>query len=169
MTSPTPVSRPETENDLAKIHALNAAAFETAAEADLVDLLREAGALTPSLVAESDGEPVGHVAVSPVTINGSDRARWFGLGPIAVHPTHQRQGVGTTLMLKVLRETAAIDGQGMVLLGNPAFYSRFGFQRSTELGLSWENGGGPYFQAVNLGTAEIPSGTVKYHAAFDAV
>ena len=169
MTSPPVIVRPETEDDRTAIHALHAAAFETSAEADLVDLLRSAGALTLSLVAETEGVPVGHVAVSPVTINDSDEARWFGLGPIAVHPTLQGQGIGTTLMLKALKETTAIGGQGMVLLGKPAFYTRFGFQPSTELGLSWEKGGGPYFQAVKLGAADVPSGVVKYHAAFDAV
>lgn len=169
MTSPQLIVRPETEDDRTAIHALHDAAFETSAEADLVDLLRKAGALTLSLVAETEGAPVGHVAVSPVTINDSDEARWYGLGPISVQPAHQGRGIGTTLMHEALKDTAAIGGQGMVLLGNPVFYTRFGFQPSTALGLSWENGGGPYFQAVNLGAANIPTGVVKYHAAFGAV
>ncbi|MBT4739694.1 MAG: N-acetyltransferase [Rhodospirillaceae bacterium] len=169
MTSPSTIVRPETEEDQTAIHALHATAFETSAEAGLVDLLRTAGALSLSLIAEQDGALVGHVAVSPVTINDSDEAQWYGLGPISVHPKHQGEGIGTALMLKALKETATIGGQGMVLLGKPAFYTRFGFQPSTELGLPWEKDVGPYFQAVKLGAADIPSGVVKYHAAFDAV
>lgn len=166
---PSIAIRPETDEDHVKIHALHVAAFETSAEAMLVNLLRDDGALTLSLIVEAEGDIVGHVAISPVTINDSESARWYGLGPIAIQPNHQAQGIGATLMLKALAETAKIGGQGLVLLGEPAFYSRFGFVPSTEFGLSWEKGGGRFFQAVKLGTANAPSGVVKYHAAFDAV
>ncbi|MEQ8508911.1 MAG: N-acetyltransferase [Rhodospirillaceae bacterium] len=169
MTSPSPVIRLEMDADRAAIHALHSAAFETTAEADLVDLLRADNALTLSLVADIAGKLVGHVAVSPVTLNDSRDSKWFGLGPIAVHPNHQRRGIGATLMLKALNDTAALGGQGMVLLGDPAFYTRFGFQPSTDFDLAWENGGGPYFQAVKLGKATVPKGTVAYHPAFDQV
>ncbi len=161
--------RTETAADQKEIQALVVAAFKQKNEADLVDRLRSAGALTLSIVAERDGVIVGHVAVSPVTIVGREDAKWFGLGPIAVSPDCQRQGIGAALMHKALKETAAIGGQGMVLLGNPAYYARFGFQPSTDFGLPWEKGGGPYFQAVKLGATVTPSGTVKYHAAFDDV
>lgn len=72
-------------------------------------------------------------------------------------------------LLHALKETKAIGGQGIFLLGNPKYYSRFGFRPSTEFELTWEKGGGPYFQAIKLGESEAPSGVVKFHPAFDAV
>lgn len=67
-------------------------------EHHIVAALRDAGALIISLVAEQNGQIVGHVAVSPVMINGSDKENWFGLGPISVLPDHQGQGIGSALM-----------------------------------------------------------------------
>ena len=80
------------------IHALTDAAFRdvphsSGTEAAIVDALRDAGALTLSLVAEEQGRIVGHVAFSPVTING-EASRWFGLGPVSVEPLEQRRGIG---------------------------------------------------------------------------
>lgn len=168
--SSSPLSiRSETVADAKVIRRVISTAFERTGEGDLVCTLRSAGALSLSQVAEIDNVVVGHVAVSPVTINGSTDPAWFGLGPIAVHPTHQRRGIGASLMVKALRVTAAMDGQGMVVLCDPAYYARFGFQPASDFGLAWEHGGGAAFQAVRLGAAEVPSGTVKYHAAFDAV
>lgn len=101
--------------------------FSDGAEAPLVDLLRGSGDLTISLVAEVEGKLVGHVAFSPVTIDGK-RDGWFGLGPISVEPARQKQGIGRALVkvgLKLLEEDGA---RGCVLTGDPAIYSRFGFR-----------------------------------------
>ena len=161
--------RPETPADVESIHALTTAAFETEAEANLNDLLREAGALTLSLTAWIEDRLAGHVAVSPVTIEGAPDAAWYGLGPIAVQPDLQGQGIGSQLMLKALADTAKLGGNGIVLLGDPKYYARFGFRPSTDFGLAWENGGGPYFQAVRLSDAAVPSGSVRFHPAFNDV
>ena len=169
MSSLSPVIRPETADDVKAIHTVLAAAFEQEAEANLVDALRDADALTLSLVAERGSIIVGHVAVSRVTINGQSDPPWLGLGPIAVHPDHQRQGIGVALMLKALHETSNMGGQGLVLLGDPNYYKRFGFQPASNFGLSWEHGGGYAFQAVRLGPAAVPEGTVRCHSAFDGV
>ena len=159
----------ELELDIPFIHALHCTAFEKPDVANLVDALRNDGTLSVSLVAEKEGEVVGHVAASPITIDGSETSRWFQLSPLGVHPNHQKQGIGAALVLKILKETAEIGGQGTALLGAPKYYSRFGFRPSTDFGLKWERGGGPFFQAVNLSTENAPTGTVRLHPAFDDV
>ena len=161
--------RPETPADVAAIHALTAAAFLNVVHSDhsepfIIDALRAAGALTLSLVAELDGAVVGHVAISPVSISDGSLG-WFGLGPISVSPERQRHGIGSRLMrhaLHLLREQGA---GGCVLLGNPAYYHRFGFR--PEPGLILPNFPPEYFQAVSFGSS-MPRGEVTYHEAFDS-
>lgn len=159
--------RDETPTDAAAIRALTEAAFRDAPhsehrEQDIVDALRAAGALSVSLVAEVDGMAVGHVAASPVTIDERTGA-WFGLGPVSVHPKWQRQGIGSGLIHAVLQRLADTGSQGCVVLGEPAYYARFGFRATDDLVLP----GVPpaYFQAL-VWTGPMPAGTVAYHAAF---
>lgn len=93
----------------------------------MVRALRAAGDLTLSLVAEDEGEVVGHVAFSPATVDGRHDG-WFGLGPVSVHQDRQRQGIGRLLIehgLDLLRDAGA---NGCALIGNPAIYSRLGFE-----------------------------------------
>jgi putative acetyltransferase len=128
----------------------------------LVDRLRADGMLTLSLVAESSDRVVGHLAVSPVRIS-SGVAGWFGLGPVAVAPRHQRRGIGSALIhhgLLLLREQAAA---GIVVFGDPKLYRRFGFRNQPALVLP----GFPasYFMALPLAAA-VAAGTVNYHPAF---
>lgn len=165
----TPTIRPELPSDVEAIHALTKAAFLNAPHSDhtehfIVDALRQAGALTVSLVAEEGGEVVGHVAASPVSISDGTTG-WCGLGPISVVPKRQRRGLGTLLMRGALRELRDFGAAGCVLLGDPAFYSRFGFR-------AWDGLVLPavppeYFQSLSFGGA-LPYGVVTYHAAFDA-
>jgi putative acetyltransferase len=100
------IVRPETASDEAAIHALTVAAFREAlhtshTEQLIVDALRKTGALSVSLVAESKGGCVGHVAASPVVITDCSPG-WFGLGPLSVLPEYQGRGVGSRLMREVL-------------------------------------------------------------------
>jgi putative acetyltransferase len=130
----------------------------------IVNALRKAGALTISLIAEAQGTVIGHVAVSPVSISDGTSG-WFGLGPISVLPEFQRRGVGAQLMresLSVLRDRGA---SGCVVLGDPAYYGRFGFRADARLALP----GVPpeYFQALSIDSSQ-PQGIVSYHQAFDA-
>ncbi|MDQ8154760.1 MAG: N-acetyltransferase [Gemmatimonadota bacterium] len=165
----SPVIRQESPSDAAAIHAVTAAAFLNAphtahTEQFIVEALREAGALSISLVAEQDGEVVGHVALSPVLISDGS-AGWYGLGPISVKPEFQRSGIGILLMqaaLQLLRERGAA---GCVLVGDPAYYSRFGFKPEPCLVLP--DVPQEYFQALPFGAA-LPRGVVTFHEAFSA-
>ena len=161
--------RDETAADLSAIEAVTISAFLNAphtnhTEQFIVSALRKAGLLTISLVADAEGTVIGHVAVSPVSI--SDGASgWFGLGPISIVPRHQRRGVGSRLVheaLRILREQGAA---GCVLLGEPEYYRRFGFQADSNLILP--DVPPEYFQAISFDSSR-PHGTVSYHEAFKA-
>lgn len=159
--------RDERDGDEAAIAALISQAFATAphsngSEAKIVDDLRAAGALTLSLVAEQDDRIVGHVAFSPVAVGGENRG-WFGLGPVAVHPEHQGEGLGAKLIEVGLAHLRAIGARGCVLLGEPAYYRRFGFAAEPRLVLT----GAPSecFLALRLNDEEA-EGEVTYHPAF---
>jgi putative acetyltransferase len=159
--------RPETADDFAAIHALTEQAFRGHPHSDgseplIVQRLRAAGALTLSLVAEVDGALVGHVAVSPVAISDGTPG-WYGLGPISVTPDRQRQGVGSALMRAALARLAAQGAAGCVLLGDPAWYGRFGF--AARAGLVYPGPPADHFMALPLGGA-VPQGVVSYHPAF---
>jgi putative acetyltransferase len=160
--------RPEQPADAAAIRALTTEAFAAAphssgTEAAIIDGLRAAGALTLSLVAVEDSEIVGHVAFSPVTIDGAERG-WFGLGPVSVRPDRQRGGVGSELIRDGLQRLREIGAGGCVLLGDPGYYGRFGFAADPALVL--EGVPPEYFMRLAFG-AGVPAGTVRYHAAFD--
>ena len=161
--------RRETAADVEQIHRVTEAAFREAPHTDhneqfVVKALRENEALAVSLVAELDGKIVGHVAISPVRI--SDGAtNWYGLGPISVLPQHQGIGVGSRLMETSLAEIAACGASGCVLLGDPGYYSRFGFRVVN--GLVFPGAPKEYFQAVSFG-ADFAQGEVIYDEAFTA-
>lgn len=148
--------RPERPGDEPAIYAVHAASFPTDAEARLVDRLREAGRLAVSLVAEIDGVVVGHIAFSPVTtVSGATGA---GLAPVAVVEAHRRHGIAAALVRAGLEACRAVGFGWAVVLGEPAYYGRFGFRAAAEFGLSDEYGGGPAFQALELVPGELPMG-----------
>ena len=101
---PGMIVRPERRADIDGIRAVHDAAFGGAGEGRLVDALRDTGKLVVSLVAERDGQVVGHVGFSPVTSAAAARA--FGLAPPAVRPDAQRRGVGGRLVLAGLAAAA---------------------------------------------------------------
>ncbi|HEY8608448.1 MAG TPA: N-acetyltransferase [Noviherbaspirillum sp.] len=160
--------RPEVDGDAGAIAAVTEAAFLRAphasgAEQHIVAALREAGALTLSLVAEAGGRIVAHLAVSPVAIaDGS--ANWHGLGPVSVLPEHQGQRVGSRLVEAALAELQALGAAGCVVLGEPAFYRRFRFRPVP--GLFLPGVPAEYFMALAFEAAR-PAGKVSYHAAFE--
>ncbi|HVL77055.1 MAG TPA: N-acetyltransferase [Noviherbaspirillum sp.] len=162
--------RPEQPADAADIEAVIAAAFQNAphtsrTEQFIVNALRKAGQLTVSLVAEDDSGIVGHVAVSPVTISDGSTG-WYGLGPVAVLPERQDQGIGKQLMDAALGALRTAGAHGCVVLGDPAYYRRFGFKAEPNLVLP--DVPVEYFQAIAFGNA-VPRGTVTYDQAFSAL
>ena len=129
--------RDEEISDAQAIYDLTAIAFKPMAysdgtEAPLVGKLREDGDLTISLVAMSGDELVGHVAFSPVTINGV-HDQWFGLGPISVHPDVQKQGIGSQLIKEGFVRLKQMGAKDCVLIGDPKYYKRFGFENDGKL------------------------------------
>ena len=160
------IVRPEEPEDASSIHAVHAGCFPTESEARLVRLLRDADQLLVSLVAEIDHTIVGHVAFSPVTVASGKVGA--GLAPLTVIGPRQRQGIGTDLALSGLDDCLQAGIGWVVVLGDPAYYSRFGFQPATDFGLSDEYGGGAAFQAIELIPGELPvgAGLVKYAPQF---
>ena len=161
--------RPEQPGDIDAIRDLTTAAFKTAphssgTEAAIVDSLREAGALAVSLVADLDGEVVGHVAFSPVQIDVAE-GDWYGLGPVSAAPAHQGLGIGHALIQQGLERLETLGAAGCVVLGEPAYYGRFGFQSDPQL--RYSEAPAAYFQRLVF-KGPRPSGQARFHAAFEA-
>ncbi len=161
--------RPEQSGDQAAIRALTEAAFREVDYSDgsepaIIERLRADGDLALSLVAVNmDLAIIGHVAFSPVTISDGSKG-WYGLGPCSVIPTRQRTGIGRALIETGLAELRQRGAHGVVLVGSPAYYGRFGFEHDP--GLAYHGPPPEYFQRLHLAGPE-PRGTVTYAPAFD--
>ena len=164
-----PISlREETPADIAAIHAVTAAAFRdtphaSGTEANIVDALRRAGALSLSIVALDGDEIVGHVAFSPAKA-GDESTRWFTLGPVSVLPGRQRSGIGSSLIRTGLDRLRRDGEAGCILVGDPGYYRRFGFESAPAQSPSPDYA--PYFMALAF-KAALPAGTMGFHPAFD--
>lgn len=161
--------RTETPADHDAITKVTVQAFATLAisnhtEQYIVAALRRAGALTVSLVAELDGEVVGHVAFSPVTLSDGT-PDWYGLGPVSVLPALHKGGIGSALIRAGLARLRELGARGCMLVGDPAYYQRFGFRHFDELVL--EGVPPEVFLALPLDGA-LPRGTVTFHEGFGA-
>lgn len=159
--------RAEAAQDVDDIGLVTQAAFANAehasgTEALIVSALRESGALSLSLVAESDGKIIGHAGFSPVLIEKVD-CGWLGLGPVSVLPTWQGKGTGSAMIREGLRRMAALGAKGCVVLGDPGYYRRFGFEQDSALHFI----GAPpeYFMRLRIADP-MPAGKVTYHPAF---
>ncbi|MBU1671526.1 MAG: N-acetyltransferase [Actinobacteria bacterium] len=159
----------EKTSDIEAISEVTRAAFENhphgnQTEQYIVSALRAANALAVSLVAQIEGQVVGHIAFSPVTISGSS-CDWYGPGPISVLPDYQRQGIGQSLVNEGLRLLRASGAKGYALAGGPDFSERFGFRSHPDLileGVPQEN-----FLALPFGE-EDTRGVVVFHEGFNA-
>ncbi len=168
------IIRRERPADYAASRAVQAAAFaegeDEAVEARLVDELRACDGWLPALswVAEVDGRVVGH---NICTRGYVDDTPCLGLGPIAVQPDIQNGGIGSALMHAMIGSADALDEPLIALLGNPAYYSRFGFVTSTDVGITAPDPNwGVHFQVRPL-TAWDDSirGTFQYSAPFSNI
>jgi putative acetyltransferase len=127
--------RRETSADVPAVRRVEERAFGRAEEAVLVDALRTHDRMLLSLVAEADGRVVGHVAFSLVTVGSRIGV---GLAPLAVLPECQRRGVGAALVRRGLAECRAAGHDFAVVLGEPAYYARFGFEPAARHGVRCE-------------------------------
>lgn len=161
------IIRKETQSDIGAINDITKAAFENHpysnnTEQFIINALRAANALTVSLVAETDGKILGHIAFSPVTFSdGSEN--WYGLGPISVAPEYQKQGIGIKLVNAGLDSLKGLKADGCVLVGDPNYYERFGFKSPDGLkheGVPQEN-----FLALSFCNS-TPTGIIRFHQAF---
>ncbi len=163
------IIRNETPADFEAITQVTAEAFLTLAisqhtEQFIIKALRRAGALTISLVAEMNGQVVGHIAFSPVTISDGT-ADWHGLGPVSVLPKYQRQGIGKALIAEGLSRLKAMDSLGCVLVGHPEYYTRQGFRNIPDL---IHEGVPPEVFLVMPFYEKCPKGVVHFHEGFAA-
>lgn len=167
---PTPSIRNESAEDILGIRAVVHAAFKRPSEADLVDGLRRSGALTFSAVAVIGSRIVGHVAFSPVIIDGRHPA--LALAPVAVAPELQRQGIGSALIRWSLEECRRLRHRVVIVLGEQAYYHRLGFISASDFGIKCPFPVQPgAFMVLELspGAAHDCHGTVCYRPEFELV
>ena len=163
--------RAYTEQDREAVYALHAHAFDGLDEADLVQALHDDGAAVLSQVAERDGAVVGHILFSSLGLAPAPaRPRYLAaLAPMAVLPDYQRKGVGEALVRASLDALEEAGCDGVIVLGHPAYYPRFGFTPASGFGIGFP-GSVPEeaFMALSLrvGGLEDCRGTVVYHPAF---
>ena len=161
------IIRKETAADVEAITEVTIAAFKNHpishhTEQFIINALRDANALTISLVAEIDGRVVGHIAFSPVIISDGTED-WYGLGPVSVLPDYQKQGIGKSLINEGLSLLKDMGAKGCALVGDPNYYKRFGFKNYPELihdGVPQE-----VFLALPF-NEKVPRGTIIFHEGF---
>lgn len=159
--------RPERADDHVAIHDVTQHAFAPMPYADgdeqlLIGKLRDAGALALSLVAEHDGVVVGQITLS-LAFAADGSPGWYALGPVSVEPALKHQGIGGQLIRAGIAWLRDQDAAGCILIGNPVYYSRFGFRVFSELA----SAGMPaqYYQILPLRVAE-PDMAVRFHPLF---
>jgi len=167
------VIREETDADHAGVRLVNERAFDRAGEADLVDALRKNAHPQVSLVAEVDGQIVGHIFFSPVSVESEDSSSTaMGLAPMAVLPEFQKQAIGSQLVRRGLEKCRRMGHDVVVVLGHAAYYPRFGFVPAKMKGLRCEY---PVpddaFMVVELREGALAGrrGLVKYCPEFTSV
>ena len=160
------VIRDEGPADAPAVRALVEAAFGRPLEADLIDRLRADGDAAISLVADDGGEVVGHVLFSGMAAP----FRALALAPVSVAPHRQRSGVGTRLIRAGLDRARAGGWRGVFVLGDPAYYRRFGFDPALALGFASPYAG-PHLMALALGGGDLPAtgGRIDHAPAFAAL
>jgi putative acetyltransferase len=170
--------RAERSADVTDIREVVAEAYASEGQPDppevgLVEALRGSDAWLPelSIVAEADARVVGYALLTRVTV-GDEAQPALALGPVAVRPIHQRLGYGTAVVRAALDAAAELDERLVLVLGDPSFYGRFGFEPAARFGVTsrWP---GARYQALTLpayGSGEhAPRGAVRYPPAWAVV
>jgi len=136
--------------------------FSDHTEQDMIDRLRRRGRLSLSKVVEHEGLLVGYVAFSKMLYNKLE-ANWSALGPIAVEPAHQRKGIGAALIKACIDELSRGSAEGIALVGDLVYYSRFGFVVSPAHAPKGEPA--EYFQLLAL-KGRVPQRALVFDSAF---
>ncbi len=160
--------RPERPGDRTAVSGVNRAAFGGSEEAELVERLGRDGDVVASLVAVSDGEVMGHILFSKLSIatdHGDIKAA--ALAPMAVAPALQRRGVGGELIREGLRSCKSLGIEAVIVLGHEAYYPKFDFSPALTRGLEAPFSGDA-FMAIELtpGVLRKVRGRVNYARAF---
>jgi len=161
----------ENPEDFQSIHDINLESFESDNEAILVDKLRSVVKPFISLVAKEKGSVLGHILFTPVTV-GNSNITAMGLGPMAVRPERQGQGIGSALINQGLKVCRNRDVKTIFVLGEPDYYMRFGFEPASKKDLYYKSKKfTPYFFVIELLPECLSgiSGEVRYHKLFDEV
>lgn len=137
-------------------------AFADESDASLPERLHNDGDLTASLVAVDQSGIIGQVALSPAAIG--DHAGWGCIGPISVKIDRQGQGIGGQLMVAAEHAARNAGFQGLVLLGDPRYYTRFGFVNDG--GITYKDLSAAYVMYKTF-KGNRPSGEVIFAAAFE--
>jgi putative acetyltransferase len=158
--------RNEETKDIERVRSILRQAFPTDAESKLVDALRANGKAVISLVAVRGDDVLGYILFSPVSTTPPGESKGLGLAPVAVHSDFQGQGVGSQLIHAGLQRCLELGYDYCVVLGDPEYYQRFGFEKAGSLGLQNEYGVDDEFM-IHLFHEDItPSGLVQYSAEF---
>jgi len=164
--------RNELLQDQQAVYMVNAAAFETTVEAELINVLRKEAQPIISLVAEENTHIVGHILFSPVILSGHAELKIMGLGPMAVLPDCQGRGIGSALVKAGLQACKELGFGAVVVLGHTWFYPRFGFAPSVRYGIHCEyDAAEEAFMILELqpGYLQGSQGVIHYHPAFNDV
>lgn len=167
-----PIIRSEQPQDVGGIRHVNRTAFDSTVEADIVDSLRRQAQPFVSLVAVDADDVIGHIAFSAVTFASHPQVPIAGLAPMAVLPSRQRVGIGSSLVRAGLDDCTRLGFVAVVVLGHAEYYPRFGFLPGSTFGLSSEfDVPDEVFMALELrpGALRQHQGVVRYHPAFGSV
>lgn len=167
------IIRDEKPSDIEKIWEVNVEAFETKAEAILVNTLRDSGCPFISLVAETETKVVGHILFTAVELSGNkNKLKILGLAPMAVLSQYQNKGIGSKLVETGLERCKSLGYDAVVVLGHPNYYPKFGFVSSVKYGIKSEyNVSDEVFMILELTPDSLKhhEGVIKYHEAFNSV
>ena len=162
--------REERSDDVPAVRDLNRRAFGQDQESNIVDALRANGAALLSLVATLNDQVVGHIMYSPVSIEGN--VTGAALGPMALLPEHQRQGIGSKLIETGNQKLKDAGYPFITVVGHADYYPRFGFRPAGEHGIKCEwDVPDDVFMLLVLDEAKTEgvSGLAKYRHEFSSV